>query len=186
MKKILCLLLAALTLLLAGCGVSDQEVVDSIPTLSLEASGSGASDQDVKDAIPALSLETGGNGVEIPAYSYSWTVTNRLGRGASIIADAVHPLDAQADLPTVALSGGETASLYFSLVPDSVTVTYWGAQETDHENSAQVETAYLNDTFRFTTPEAEGPLVFQITAQWTGYQDVSGTVSYAFTTAAEE
>ena len=49
-----------------------------------------------------------------------------------------------------------------------------------------METAYLNDTFRFTTPEAEGPLVFQITAQWTGYQDVSGTVSYAFTTAAEE
>ena len=165
MKKILCLLLAALTLLLAGCGVSDQEVVDSIPTLSLEASGSG---------------------VEIPAYSYSWTVTNRWGSSASVIADTAHPLEAQEDLTSVTLTAGETVSLYFSKLPDSVTVTYWGAQETDHENSAQVETAYLNDTFRFTTPEAEGPLVFQITAQWTGYQDVSGTVSYAFTTAAEE
>ena len=152
-------------LLLAGCAPSHQEVMDSIPTLMVLAGNAPA---------------------QVPTCGYDWTVTNRLGRGASIIADAVHPLDAQADLPTVALSGGETASLYFSLVPDSVTVTYWGAQETDHENSAQVETAYLNDTFRFTTPEAEGPLVFQITAQWTGYQDVSGTVSYAFTTAAEE
>ena len=165
MKKTLCLLLAALMLLLAGCAPSHQEVMDSIPTLMVLAGNTPA---------------------QVPTCGYDWTVTNRLGRGASIIADAVHPLDAQADLPTVALSGGETASLYFSLVPDSVTVTYWGAQETDHENSAQVETAYLNDTFRFTTPEAEGPLVFQITAQWTGYQDVSGTVSYAFTTAAEE
>ena len=165
MKKTLCLLLAALMLLFAGCAPSHQEVMDSIPTLMVLAGNAPA---------------------QVPTCGYDWTVTNRLGRGASIIADAVHPLDAQADLPTVALSGGETASLYFSLVPDSVTVTYWGAQETDHENSAQVETAYLNDTFRFTTPEAEGPLVFQITAQWTGYQDVSGTVSYAFTTAAEE
>ena len=165
MKKTLYLLLAALMLLFAGCAPSHQEVMDSIPTLMVLAGNAPA---------------------QVPTCGYDWTVTNRLGRGASIIADAVHPLDAQADLPTVALSGGETASLYFSLVPDSVTVTYWGAQETDHENSAQVETAYLNDTFRFTTPEAEGPLVFQITAQWTGYQDVSGTVSYAFTTAAEE
>ena len=165
MKKTLCLLLAALMLLLAGCAPSHQEVMDSIPTLMVLAGNAPA---------------------QVPTCGYDWTVTNRLGRGASIIADAVHPLDAQADLPTVALSGGETASLYFSLVPDSVTVTYWSAQETDYENSAQVETAYLNDTFRFTTPEAEGPLVFQITAQWTGYQDVSGTVSYAFTTAAEE
>lgn len=164
MKKTLCLLLAALMLLLAGCAPSHQEVMDSIPTLMVLAGNAPS---------------------QVPTCGYDWTVTNRLGRGASIIADAVHPLDAQADLPTVALSGGETASLYFSLVPDSVTVTYWGAQETDHENSAQVETAYLNDTFRFTTPEAEGPLVFQIIAQWTGYQDVSGTVSYAFTTAAE-
>ena len=165
MKKTLYLLLAALMLLFAGCAPSHQEVMDSIPTLMVLAGNAPA---------------------QVPTCGYDWTVTNRLGRGASIIADAVHPLDAQADLPTVALSGGETASLYFSLVPDSVTVTYWGAQETDHENSAQVETAYLNDTFRFTTPEAEGPLVLQITAQWTGYQDVSGTVSYAFTTAAEE
>ena len=164
MKKALCLLLTALMLLLAGCAPSQQEVMDSVPTLMILAGN-----------VPA----------QVPTCGYDWTVTNRLGRGASIIADAVHPLDAQADLPTVALSGGETASLYFSLVPDSVTVTYWGAQETDHENSAQVENSYLNDTFRFTTPEAEGPLVFQITAQWTGYQDVSGTVSYAFTTAAE-
>ena len=123
MKKTLCLLLAALMLLLAGCAPSHQEVMDSIPTLMVLAGNAPA---------------------QVPTCGYDWTVTNRLGRGASIIADAVHPLDAQADLPTVALSGGETASLYFSLVPDSVTVTYWGAQETDHENSAQVETAYLH------------------------------------------
>ena len=135
--------------------------------------------------FPTLMVLAGNAPAQVPTCGYDWTVTNRLGRGASIIADAVHPLDAQADLPAVTLTAGEEVSLYFSRTPDSVTVTYWSAQETDHENSTQVETAYLNDTFRFTAPEAEGPLVYQITAQWTGYQDVSGTVSYAFTTAAE-
>lgn len=164
MKKTLYLLLAALMLLFAGCAPSHQEVMDSIPTLMVLAGNAPA---------------------QVPTCGYDWTVTNRWGSSASVIADTAHPLEAQEDLTSVTLTAGETVSLYFSKLPDSVTVTYWSAQETDHENSAQVETAYLNDTFRFTTPEAEGPLVFQITAQWTGYQDVSGTVSYAFTTAAE-
>ena len=49
MKKILCLLLASLTLLLAGCGISDQEVMDSIPTLVIQAKS------DIKK-LPTLSL----------------------------------------------------------------------------------------------------------------------------------
>ena len=182
MKKILCLLLAALTLLLAGCGVSDQEVKDSIPTLSLEASG--MSDQEVKDSIPTASLEASGSAAEIPAYSYSWTVMDRLGNGTSVIADTAHPLEAQEDLTTVALTAGGEVSLHFSKLPDSVTVTYWSAQETDYENSTQISTTFRNDVFFFTAPEAQGQLVVSITALWSSYDDVSGSVTYAFRTAA--
>ena len=36
------------------------------------------------------------------------------------------------------------------------------------------------------SPEETTDLVFQITAQWTSYEDVGGTVSYPFTTAVSE
>ena len=116
MKKILCLLLASLTLLLAGCGISDQEVMDSIPTLVIQAKS------DIK---------------KLPTFGYDWTVTGRWGNGTSVIADTAHPLEAQEDLTTVTLSAGEEVSLHFSKLPDSVTVTYWSADETDRENSTQ-------------------------------------------------
>ena len=64
------------------------------------------------------------------------------------------------------------------------TPTYWSAQEADYENSTHLETSFLNDAFLFTAPEAQGQLVFSITALWTGYSDVSGSVTYAFRTAA--
>ena len=76
MKKILCLLLASLTLLLAGCGISDQEVMDSIPTLVIQAKS------DIK---------------KLPTFGYDWTVTGRWGNGTSVIADTAHPLEAQND-----------------------------------------------------------------------------------------
>lgn len=163
MKKILSLLLASLVLLLAGCGVSDQDVKDSIPTLSLDASGSTT---------------------EIPAYSYSWTVTNRWGNSASMAADTAHPLEAQEDLTTVTLTAGGEVSLYFSKLPDSVTVTYWSAQETDYENGTQLSTTFLDDAFHFTAPETQGQQVYSVTALWSSYDDVSGSVTYAFRTAA--
>lgn len=56
MKKFLSVLLASLVLLLAGCGVSDQDIKESIPTLTLTSEDTPYS---------------------IPAYSYSWTVTDR-------------------------------------------------------------------------------------------------------------
>ena len=163
MKKILCLILASLTLLLAGCGTSDQEVKESIPTLVIQAKS------DIK---------------KIPTFGYSWTVTGQLGNSASLIADTAHPIEAQDDLTTVTLSAGEEVSLRFSRLPDSVTVVYWNAQETNYENSTQLNTTFLDDAFHFTAPEAQGQLVYSITALWSSYDDVSGSVTYAFRTAA--
>lgn len=162
MKKIFCLLLASLTLLLAGCGVSDKEVVDSIPTVI---------------------IVSGNTPSQIPVHNYSWTITNRWGSSSSVIADTAHPLEAQEDLTAVTLTAGGEMSLYFSKLPDSVTVTYWSAQETDYENGTQVSTTFLNDAFHFTAPEAQGQLVYSITALWSSYDDVSGSVTYAFRTA---
>lgn len=163
MKKILCLLLASLTLLLAGCGISDQEVMDSIPTLVIQAKS------DIK---------------KLPTFGYDWTVTGRWGNGTSVIADTAHPLEAQENLTTVTLSAGEEVSLHFSKLPDSVTVTYWSADETDRENSTQVETTFLDSSFHFTVPEFTGQMVILISGTWSSYDDVSGTVNYAFRTAA--
>lgn len=163
MKKILCLLLASLTLLLAGCGISDQEVMDSIPTLVIQAKS------DIK---------------KLPTFGYDWTVTGRWGNGTSMIADTAHPLEAQEDLTTVTLSAGEEVSLHFSKLPDSVTVTYWSADETDRENSTQVETTFLDSSFHFIVPEITGQVVILISGTWSSYDDVSGTVNYAFRTAA--
>ena len=169
MKKILSLLMASLVLLLAGCGVSDQ---------------------DVKDSIPTLSLETSGSTTEIPAYSYSWTVTNRWGNSASMVADTAHPLEAQDDLTSLTLTAGAEAVLTFSKIPDSVSVVFWRADETDYESSTQVEATYRDGSFVFTVPGADDgstgseAMVYSVTALWNSYDNVSGTVTYAFTTAS--
>lgn len=161
MKRILSIFLASLVLLLAGCGVSDQDVKASIPTLTL-ISG--------EDSFP------------IPAYSYSWTVTDRWGNGSSMAADTAHPLEAQEDLTTVVLTDRTTASLQFSKTPDSVSVVYWNAEETDYENSTQIEVEFMDGAFHFAFPESTDQMVFSITALWSSYDDVSGSVSYVFRT----
>lgn len=163
MKKTFAILMLCLSLLLAGCGVSNQDVMESIPTLT---------------------LETGSNSSVLPSFGYDWTVTGRWGSGTSVIADTAHPLEAQEDLTTISLSSGAEVSLTFSKIPDSVTVTCWSADETDYENSTQVETTFLDNSFHFTVPEITGQMVVLISGSWTSYDDVSGTVSYAFRTAA--
>ena len=121
---------------------------------------------------------------KLPTFGYDWTVTGRWGNGTSVIADTAHPLEAQEDLTTVTLSAGEEVSLHFSKLPDSVTVTYWSADETDRENSTQVETTFLDSSFHFIVPEITGQMVILISGTWSSYDDVSGTVNYAFRTAA--
>ena len=160
MKKILSVLLASLILLLSGCGVSDQ---------------------DIKESIPTLTLTSGEASFTIPAFSYSWTLTDRWGNGSSMAADTAHPLDAKADLGLVVLSAGE-ASLQFSKAPDSVDIIYWSADETDYENSTQLDSEFLDGAFHFTVPELSSQAVFSITALWNSYDDVSGTVTYCFST----
>ncbi len=162
MKKFLSVFLASLVLLLAGCGVSDQDIKESIPTLTLTSEDTPYS---------------------IPAYSYSWTVTDRWGNGSSMAADTAHPLDAQEDLTITALTAGAEVALEFSKTPDSVSVVYWSADETDYENSTQLDTQFLDGAFHFTAPETAGQMVFSITGLWNSYDDISGTVTYCFTTA---
>lgn len=161
------ILLLILSLVLTGCGVftpSEQELQDSLPTLSLTA---------------------GRYRYQIPTGGYSWSVYNSFG-GTSSIADAAHPLQAVDDLTTVSLTGGETVTLVFSLVPDAVEVTYWSVGDEVGSQGTSLETSFLDDSFLFTAPEETTDLVFQITAQWTSYEDVGGTVSYPFTTAVSE
>ena len=162
MKKMLFILLAALMLLPAGCGVSDQDLMDSIPTLFVQ------SEKDIKKTT---------------AFGYDWSMTDRWGRSSSVIADTAHPLEAQENLTAVSISSEADVALYFSKIPDSVTVTYWSADDTNQENGTQVKTTFHDSAFHFTAPEISGQIVVLVNASWTSYDDVSGSVSYAFRTA---
>ena len=162
------ILLLILSLVLAGCGAftpSEQELQDSIPTLSLTA---------------------GRYRYQIPTGGYSWSVYNRFGSGSHMATDTAHPLQAVDDLTAVSLTGGETVTLTFSRTPDTVEVTYWSVGDEVGSQGTSLETSFLDDSFLFTAPEETTDLVFQITAQWTSYEDVGGTVSYPFTTAVSE
>ena len=64
MKKTFSILILCLTLLLAGCGVSSQDVMDS---------------------IPALTLESGSNSTTLPSFGYEWTVTNQWATATALL-----------------------------------------------------------------------------------------------------
>lgn len=162
------ILLLILSLVLTGCGVF------------------APSEQDLRDSIPTLSLTAGRYRYQIPTGGYDWTLTNRFGGSASAITDTAHPLQAVDDLMTVSLTGGETVTLAFSRTPDTVEVTYWSVGDEVGSQGTSLETSFLDDAFLFTAPKETDDLVFQITAQWTSYEDVGGTVSYPFTTAVSE
>ena len=158
-------LLLGLAALLSGCGASKM------------------TEEDLLASIPTLTLWIGDQSTSIPTYGYSWTYV--VGdEGQSVIADTAHPLQVVEDLTRVSAPAGSTVEMDFSLLPDSVTITYWTADQAgsappDAEGET-LESFFSNGQFLFTAPERDQDLVVMVRGKWTGYQDVSGSVSYAF------
>lgn len=159
MKKIASILALCLLLALTACGkMSNEELMATVPTLT---------------------ANSGSQQVMASANGGSWTC-----KGQSFVADGLHPLQALDTLSTesnLSASAGAAVNLSFSVLPDSVTVTYWSADapvgDTIPEGQT-VETSFNNNLFSFTLPEQN--VVVQIEAQWTSYSDMSGSFGYGF------
>ena len=150
--------------------------------LAAALSGCGASQtqEEFEAPIPTLTLRIGDQSTAVPTFGYSWTREVR-GVGESVVADTAHPLQVLEDLTRAAASAGDTIGLDFSLLPDSVTVTCWTADQADGpiEEGERLESTFSNGQFLFTAPESSQDLVLLIEGQWTGYEEVSGHVGYA-------
>lgn len=79
-------------------------------------------------------------------------------------------------------SAGSIVGMDFSRLADSVTITCWGADQAGDPGAEgrDLESSFSNGLFYFTPPESDQDLILMVRGKWTSYDDVSGSVSYAF------
>lgn len=163
MKKIAAFILTLCFLLsLSACGhLNSEELQATVPTMTV-SDGS-------QQAVQASSF--GGN----------WTY-----KGQSFVADALHPLqalDTLSENSALSAYAGTEVHMSFSVLPDSVTVTYWPADASVGDSIPEgqtTEVTFNNDLFSFVVPEGGGDLVLLAQAEWNSYSDRSGSMSYGF------
>jgi len=163
MKKITTFILALCFLLsLSACGhLSSEELQATVPTMTVSAGG--------QQTVRASS--GGGN----------WTYS-----GQSFVADTLHPLqalDVLSENSALSAYAGTEVHMSFSVLPDSVAVTYWSADEASGDSIPEGQTAevsFNNNLFTFAVPDGSGDLVLSAQAEWNSYSDRSGTMSYGF------
>lgn len=140
----------------------------------------GCGGTQLQETIPTMNLVSGSRKAAIPKFGYSWNY-----KGQGEVADPIHPLDAAASpdlLPTVGAAAGTVLDMEFSLLPDNVSVTYWPVSENepDYEGGQPLTATLTAGHYGIQTPESPGDVVVLVSTQWSSYQDVSGSVSYAF------
>lgn len=163
MKKVTVFILVLCCMLsLSACGhLNNDELRATIPTMAVVAAGSQQ----------AASSISGGD----------WTY-----KGQSLAVDALHPLQSLDTLSAdsaLSASAGSEIFLNFSVLPDSVTVMYWSADESANDSIPEGQTAevsFNNNLFSFTVPAGSGDLVLQAQAAWNSYSDRSGSMGYGF------
>mgnify|MGYP001047785663 FL=1 len=157
MKKKMTACALLLLLLLTACG-QKPSLQETIPTLSLTAGG--------------------GRTAPVNAYDYSW----QSGREA-VVVDTAHPLQTIETLPGVTVPAGASIGMRFSRLPDRVIVACWPesmAETSSPWQEQELESTFVNNLFTFTPPESEENLIFLVHGYWDSYEDVSGSVGYAF------
>lgn len=162
MKKVTVLVLALCFLLsLSACGgLSGEELQATIPTMAVSAGGRQAA-------------ASGGGG--------NWTY-----KGQSLVADALHPLqalDILSENSALSAYAGTEVSMRFSVLPDRVTVTYWSADEPAGDSIPEgqtTEVTFNNNLFSFVVPDGSGDIVLLAQAEWNSYSELSGAMGYGF------
>ena len=163
MKKVIALILTFCFLLsLSACGhLSSEELQATIPTMTVSAGSQQT----------ATASSSGGD----------WTY-----KGQSLAVDALHPLqalDTLSENSALSAYAGTEVHMSFSVLPDSVTVTYWPADESVGDSIPEgrtTEVTFNNDLFSFAVPEGTGNIVLLAQAEWSSYSDRSGSMSYGF------
>ena len=163
MKKGIALILALCFLLsLSACGqLSSEELQATVPTMTVSAGGQQT----------AQATSGGGN----------WTY-----KGQSLVADALHPLqalDILSENSALSAYAGTEVSMRFSVLPDRVTVTYWSADEPAGDSIPEgqtTEVTFNNNLFSFVGPDGSGDIVLLAQAEWNSYSELSGAMGYGF------
>lgn len=125
---------------------------------------------------------------ELPSLrgGFTWTGIAKNGKAQTIVADALHPLEAKELVPILTLrptvySAQEPnlAYLDFDLLPDRITARRWSASDWGNPKAQGEEVTVESATIRL-----EEHFIYEITATWDIANGFGGEVTYAFYTNA--
>ena len=127
-------------------------------------------------APPELTVTCGESSIEALKGGFSWLQ----GSNYAVIADSAHPLQCFELMPY--LSGSGSAQLEFGVEPDELSVRRWGA-DCWGEPASESEDVPVSD---LSIELAEGEYIYEVTAEWSRFEDFGGTASYSFYTVPAE
>ena len=149
--------------------------------LSLSACGH-LSSEELQATVPTMTVSAGSQQTaQASSFGGNWTY-----KGQSFVADALHPLqalDMLSENSALSAYAGMEVSMNFSVLPDSVTVTYWSADASVGDSIPEgqtTEVSFNNNLFSFDIPTGNGDIVLLAQAEWNSYSDQSGSMSYGF------
>lgn len=151
--------------------------------LALSACGR-MSNEELQASMPKMAVISGSQQVSASSGGGDWTYQKN-----SLAIDAVHPLQSEEAMTalsadsSVSAAAGTEVGMYFSVQPDSVTITYLPTDTAADSSVPEGETAevsYGNDVFSFIMPDVSQDVVVTATAVWNSRSDQSGTLNYHF------
>ena len=148
---------------------------------------------------PGLSVVSGKTSIDALKTTVSWTSRQEDGRFATVVGDPVHALLLKEYMPKLDLMPSYISSinpldavLIFTtdetshsaeVPPNSITVRCWRTDEWGNigAESENIEVQFSGEYWYFRMNYGE--YVYEITAEWTDYENFSGTARYAFYTS---
>lgn len=166
MKKFFCLFLAlGMVISLMGCAKSTD----------LEGQSMTTGSDFVLTEPPTLEFFCGEETLTAALGGYSWSNDNFDGTWNDIIADGLHPLDAEYRMETL-LAQGEKLTLVFGVAPESYTVRCWPETAIGTGEHTGEQTV---STDGWEIELLDGGYVYEVTAHWS-YESFHGSAFYCF------
>ena len=109
---------------------------------------------------PELTLSTGKTQALLRSGSYSWEYPTKSGQRVAVVADSIHPLDAQLS-PVL---GDEQGTLLWEgpSAPESVSICCWPEESLGNVSAESTEVPWEGEGFSL----KEGGWIYEISAQW--------------------
>lgn len=146
-------------------------------------------------APPDLTVLCGADSVQALEGGFSWRFRTGDGTETCLTADALHPLQAREETPTLSILPSAqsardplAASLSFAVAPDEVTVCCWSGDCWDNpaaESEALPVTRWEPEDSPFYAPVftltlKDEPCIYAVTATWSRCEPYGGTACYSF------